>query len=73
MQGDLRSNPKECEIPSSLLHPHIVEFVGVFDGKGEKALVMELLHETLKDSVWLRRRIKTAGYKRWKLVESPAN
>ena len=40
---------RECEILSSLMHPHIVEFVGVFDVKGEKALVMELLHETLKD------------------------
>ena len=40
---------RECEILSSLIHPHIVEFVGVFDVKGEKALVMELLHETLRD------------------------
>ena len=40
---------RECEILSSLKHPHIVEFVGVFDVKGEKALVMELLHETLRD------------------------
>ena len=40
---------RECEILSSLMHPHIVEFVGVFDVKGEKALVMELLHETLRD------------------------
>ena len=40
---------RECEILSSLIHPHIVEFVGVFDVRGEKALVMELLHETLRD------------------------
>ena len=40
---------RECELLSSLTHPHIVEFVGVFDVKGEKALVMELLHETLRD------------------------
>ena len=40
---------RECEILSSLIHPHIVEFVGVFDVRGEKALVMELLHETLRE------------------------
>ena len=40
---------RECEILYSLIHPHIVEFVGVFDVRGEKALVMELLHETLRD------------------------
>ena len=40
---------RECEILSSLTHPHIVKFVGVFDVKGEKVLVMELLHETLRD------------------------
>ena len=40
---------RECEILSSLIHPHIVEFIGVFDVRGEKALVTELLHETLRD------------------------
>ena len=40
---------RECDLLASLEHPHVVKFIGVFDVKGDKALVMELLHETLKD------------------------
>ena len=40
---------RECDLLASLEHPHVVKFIGVFDVKGDKALVMELLHGTLKD------------------------
>ena len=53
---------KECEILCYLIHPHIVEFVGVFDVKGEKALVMELLHETLRDYL-VKKKNKDGGLK----------
>ena len=55
---------RECEILSSLTHPHIVEFVGVFDVKGEKALVMELLHETLRDYL-VKKKKQYGGLKTW--------
>ena len=40
---------KECELLALLSHPHIVQFIGVFTVKEERVLVMELLHETLRD------------------------
>ena len=55
---------RECEILSSLTHPHIVEFVGVFDVKGENALVMELLHETLRDYL-VKKKKQYGGLKTW--------
>ena len=44
---------RECELLKTLVFPHVVQFVGVFEvGKeSERVLVMELLHETLEDAL----------------------
>jgi serine/threonine protein kinase len=50
---------KECKLLTSLSHPHIVRVIGVFTVKEENVLVMELLHETLRDYLG---RTKEEGY-----------
>jgi serine/threonine protein kinase len=50
---------KECKLLTSLSHPHIVRVIGVFTVKEENMLVMELLHETLRDYLG---RTKEKGY-----------
>ena len=48
-----------CELLASLSHPHIVQVIGVFTVKEESVLIMELLHETLRD--YLGRRKEEGG------------
>ena len=38
---------RECDMLKTLVCPNVVQFVGAFEMKGERVLVMELLHETL--------------------------
>jgi serine/threonine protein kinase len=50
---------QECELLASLSHPHVVQVIGVFTVKEESVLIMELLHETLRDYLG---RTKEEGY-----------
>ena len=50
---------RECDLLKTLVCPNVVQFVGVFEMKGERVLVMELLHETLAGA--LKRTKGTGG------------
>ena len=50
---------RECDLLKTLVCPNVVKFVGAFEMKGERVLVMQLLHETLDGA--LKRKKSTGG------------
>ena len=49
LEGILKGFRDECELLEAAKHENVVEFIGVFDQDGSALLVMELMHQTLKE------------------------
>ena len=49
LEGILKGFRDECELMEAARHANVVEFIGVFDQDGSALLVMELMHQTLKE------------------------